>query len=145
MAVMKNFPVINMKATGANIMKLRKSSGYSVADFQSYFNFDAPQAIYKWQRGDSIPSTDNLLALSYLLEVPIEQILVYQTSGNSISPQEKSCGDHLFIASLKPADIPDLPDNHLCIVFNREIIIHADIWYMKALKRAIRQLNLIGA
>ncbi len=96
MAVMKNFPVINMKATGANILKLRKSSGYSVTDFQTYFNFDAPQAIYKWQRGDSIPSTDNLLALSYLLDVPIEKILVYQTSGNEISPQEKTCGDHFF-------------------------------------------------
>ncbi len=96
MAVMKSFPVINMKATGNNILKLRKSSGYSVADIQDYFGFEAPQAIYKWQRGDSIPSTDNLLALSYLLEVPIERILVYHTPGDDTSPQETSCGDDRF-------------------------------------------------
>ncbi len=96
MAVMKSYPVINMKATGANILKLRRNSGYSVSDLQGYFNFEAPQAIYKWQRGDSIPSTDNLLALSYLLEVPIEEILVYQAPGDENSPQEDSCGDHYF-------------------------------------------------
>ncbi len=96
MAHLKSFPAIDMKATGANILKLRQNSGYSISQLQAYFNFDAPQAIYKWQRGDSIPSTDNLLALSCLLEVPIEEILIYHIPGDETTPQDPSCGGPCF-------------------------------------------------
>ncbi len=71
-----NFPVIDMTATGKRIADLRKTRGYSVAELQEYFGFEAPQAIYKWQKGQTLPSTDNLYALSCLLDVPIEDILV---------------------------------------------------------------------
>ena len=94
MVTFKAFPVINLEATGANIQRLRKEKGLTVNDLQNYFGFDAPQAIYKWQRGETLPSTDNLLALGYVLEVPIEKILVFQTI-NQNEPQDKSCGsDH---------------------------------------------------
>lgn len=72
-----NYPVIDTCATGARIKKLRLERGLTVRDVQTALGFDEPQAIYKWERGGSLPSTDNLLALSLLLEVPIEQILVY--------------------------------------------------------------------
>ena len=70
------YPVIDLAATGANIARLRKASGLSVSELQEYFGFEAPQAIYKWQRGECLPSTDNLYALSWLLQVSIEEILV---------------------------------------------------------------------
>ena len=70
------FPTINLSATGMNIQRLRKSRGLSVKDLQEFFGFEAPQAIYKWQSGASLPSVDNLLALSQILEVPMERILV---------------------------------------------------------------------
>ena len=72
----KSFPVIDLVATGRNIQRLRELNGLTVADLQAYFGFEAPQAIYRWQSGKTIPSTDNLLALGYLLEVPMEKILV---------------------------------------------------------------------
>ena len=72
----KIYPVIDQAATGARIQQLRKESGLSVADLQEYFGFEAPQAIYKWQKGQSLPSTDNLLALGKLLNVTMEEILV---------------------------------------------------------------------
>ena len=58
------FPVIDPVATGANICRLRKDRGLTVRDLQQYFGFEEPQAIYKWQRGQSLPSVDNLYALS---------------------------------------------------------------------------------
>lgn len=73
----KHFPPsLNLVATGRRIAELREARGFSVRDLQDYFGFDAPQAIYKWQKGQSLPSVDNLYALSVLLEVPMEQILV---------------------------------------------------------------------
>ena len=70
------FPVIDMAATGSVIRALREQNGYSVQDVQEYFGFDQPQAIYKWQRGETLPTVDNLYALSTLLGAPIKDILV---------------------------------------------------------------------
>lgn len=70
------FPTVNLKATGANIVKLRKARGLSVKDLQMYFGFEQPQAIYKWQWGESLPSVDNLYALSKILNTPIDGILI---------------------------------------------------------------------
>ena len=75
------FPVIDPEATGRNILALRKARGLTVRDLQNYFGFAEPQAIYRWQYGKTLPSVDNLYALSCILEVPIEKILV--RSGNS--------------------------------------------------------------
>ena len=72
----KAFPVIDAEATGENILRLRKQKGLSVRDVQAWFGFEEPQAIYKWQKGKSLPSVDNLYALGALLDVPLEQILV---------------------------------------------------------------------
>ena len=70
------FPVIDLPATGANIRRLRQTKGLSVRDLQRFFGFEEPQAIYKWQRGQSLPTVDNLYALSTLLDVPMNDILV---------------------------------------------------------------------
>lgn len=70
------FPVIDPVATGENIQRLRKARGLSVRDLQNWFGFEEPQAIYKWQKGKSLPTVDNLYALGALLNVPMEEILV---------------------------------------------------------------------
>ena len=70
------FPTVDLKATGENIVRLRKQQGLSVKEVQMYFGFEQPQAIYKWQRGESLPSVDNLFALSRLLHTPIDGILI---------------------------------------------------------------------
>ncbi len=72
----KAFPSINMELTGKRIVELRKLRGLKVIDLQNYFGFEYPQAIYKWQHGESLPSVDNLLGLAVLLQVRIEDILV---------------------------------------------------------------------
>ena len=73
---MSNFPVIDTVATGQNILKLRKKAGLSVADLQNIFGFSSPQAIYKWQHGASLPTVDNLVVLSVVLNTKIDNILV---------------------------------------------------------------------
>lgn len=76
MTDMRPFPTIDLKATGSKIVRLRQAKALTVRDLQDYFGFEAPQAIYKWQRGETLPSVDNLYALSKLLDVPINDILV---------------------------------------------------------------------
>ena len=69
-------PAIDMVATGKNIEMLRKAAGISVKDLQDAFGFRTPQAIYKWQRGDAMPTIDNLVILAAVFEVKIDDILV---------------------------------------------------------------------
>lgn len=70
------YPTINVEATGARIKKLRKEKGLKVSELSEFMGFSEPQAVYKWQRGETLPSVDNLFALSKILETSIEDILV---------------------------------------------------------------------
>ena len=71
-----NFPVVNMERTGQNIASLRRQRGMSVRQLQDMMGFSTPQAIYKWQRGETLPTVDNLVALSAIFAVPIDAILI---------------------------------------------------------------------
>ena len=53
----KAFPVIDLVATGDNIRRLRLERGMTVRGLQNYFGFEEPRAIYKWQKGESLPVT----------------------------------------------------------------------------------------
>lgn len=99
--LLNQFPVVDLPATGANIRRLRQAKGLSVRDLQQFFGFEGPQAIYKWQRGQSLPTVDNLYALSTLLDVPMNDILV--ASG---SPQLHIC---TMSGRPKPAAHPFVP------------------------------------
>lgn len=71
-----NFPVVNMEWTGQNIASLRRQHGMSVRQLQDMMGFSTPQAIYKWQRDETLPTVDNLVALSAIFAVPIDAILI---------------------------------------------------------------------
>ncbi|KXB60407.1 helix-turn-helix domain-containing protein [Lachnoanaerobaculum saburreum] len=73
------FPTIDLAATGKNIIKLREESGLSVRDLQNIFGFATPQAIYKWQHGTALPTIDNLIVLSAVFKVSMEEIIIVQT------------------------------------------------------------------
>ena len=67
------FPTIDLVATGKNIIKL------SVRDLQNIFGFATPQAIYKWQHGTALPTIDNLIVLSAVFKVSMEEIIIVET------------------------------------------------------------------
>ena len=98
----KPFPVIDMAATGKNILRLRKARGLSVADVQRFFGFEAPQAVYKWQKGQCLPSVDNLIALGDLLEVPLDDLLIRKELRSARLPQDKTSRSHFYHAGRHP-------------------------------------------
>ncbi len=84
--------MIDPVATGQNIIRLRKQKGLTVKDLQVWFGFNDPKAIYKWQTGQSLPSIDNLYALSVLLNVPMDSIFVGTACNTSVEPQADASG-----------------------------------------------------
>ena len=107
------YPTIGLTATGQNIVRLRKERGLSVKQLQTFFGFDDPQAIYKWQWGKCLPSVDNLYALSVLLDVPMNEILVStqpKLNLTAIEQQAKTCCSVLFYGPV----LRDTAENESC-------------------------------
>ena len=73
---MSTFVAVDARATGNNILALRKAAGLTVKDLQLIFGFASPQAIYKWQSGQALPSLDNLVILSETFNVTIDAIVI---------------------------------------------------------------------
>lgn len=67
---------IDMLKTGQNIKALRINAGLTVKDIQNVFGFETPQAIYKWERGASIPAVDNLVILAKIYGISVDEILI---------------------------------------------------------------------
>ena len=70
------YPTIDVKATGERIKELRKKSGLTIREVSEYMGFTTDQAVCKWQRGESLPTVDNLYALSKLYGKRMEDIRV---------------------------------------------------------------------
>ena len=72
---MCNTITVDIMKTGSNIKMLRSAAGLTVKDLQCELGFSTPQAIYKWQRGECVPSADNMILLSEILQVPVDGFL----------------------------------------------------------------------
>ncbi|MBR4027908.1 MAG: helix-turn-helix transcriptional regulator [Lachnospiraceae bacterium] len=76
MSIAIAYPTINAKATGERIKALRIERGLKIREISEFMGFTTDQAVCKWQRGESLPTLDNLYALSKLFGIQMEDILV---------------------------------------------------------------------
>ncbi len=76
------YPNIDIMQTGLNLKQFITESGYNVRQIQEYLHLSCPQPIYRWFNGKMLPSLDNLYALSKLLCLPMEKLLVEQRQIN---------------------------------------------------------------
>ena len=68
------FPSINKRETGVNIRRMMNERGLTVKDIQQYLNLGSVQSVYHWLNGLSLPTVDNLYALSYLFQIPVDDM-----------------------------------------------------------------------
>lgn len=75
------FPTINKKETGVNLRRIMDMRGVKPKDIQEYLGFGCVQSVYRWLDGVSVPTVDNLYAISkhLLLSVRMEQSPFTQT------------------------------------------------------------------
>lgn len=84
MAEGNTFTTLDAALTGRKIHNAIKQSGYSIKELQEMLGLSCPQPIYRWIKGRTLPSIDNLYMLSRILGMPMEELLVPgNTSGNS--------------------------------------------------------------
>jgi len=65
-------PVINKVRTGKLINLYMNMRGLTVKDVADRLSLGCVQSVYHWLSGRSLPSLDNLYALSRILKVPID-------------------------------------------------------------------------
>lgn len=73
---------ISKKKTGTRIRSLLVESGLNVSELQNKMELDSPQAIYKWLNGTNFPSLENLLELSRIFGLSMEEIIVIEEGEN---------------------------------------------------------------
>ena len=59
----------DFRVIGRNLSNLRKAKNLSVEEVREYMQLGSVQAVYKWERGESLPQCDSLFALMELYEV----------------------------------------------------------------------------
>ncbi len=94
-------PVIDMENTGRNLRMLCRRKGICVKELQSLLNLGSVQSVYDWYHGRTLPSVDNLLALSMLLGVPMEQILVVKGDKRMVSFAEEMAERNVLHAHMR--------------------------------------------
>lgn len=67
---------LDMRMTGHVLSDKIRKRGYTVAEIQKELNLSCPQPIYRWFKGQTMPSIDNLYKLSALLEVHMEDLVI---------------------------------------------------------------------
>lgn len=74
----KDFPYqnIDMKLTGLWLKKCTAQKSYSVKELQHYLQLSCPQPIYRWFKGQVLPSVNHLYCLGRLLGLHMEALLV---------------------------------------------------------------------
>lgn len=72
------YPKIDIKQTGILLETMIRSSGYNVKYIQEYLHLSCPQPIYRWFKGKILSSLDHMYALSRLLGVHVDELIVPQ-------------------------------------------------------------------
>ena len=98
------FPTIDKKETRIDIRRIMDERGITVKNVQEYLNLDSAQSVYHWLNGISMPSIDNLYALSELVCVPMDEIV---------------CGNRKPITPDIEIDTPDLRTKQLYMYYEK--------------------------
>lgn len=75
-------PIIDREKTGRQIRRIMETRGLTVQDVRESLSLGCrgcvqpPQSVYHWFDGKSMPTLDNLYALSELLQVPMDMLVV---------------------------------------------------------------------
>lgn len=76
---------IDVPSTASNLKTLMDKNNITVRQLQRELGFNNPNSIYKWLRGEQLPSIDNLFVISSVLECTIEDIIIINRWGGEIN------------------------------------------------------------
>lgn len=69
-------PEIDVRATGLNICSRLEAHEILKSELRLYLGYTSAEAIYRWSEGKNLPTPQNLYAISRILGVSINDLLV---------------------------------------------------------------------
>ena len=72
---MVEYPVIDLRSTGTRLNELRRERGITVEELRVYLGMNNPNFIYRWFRGEALPTLENMYALSVIFDVSMNDII----------------------------------------------------------------------
>ena len=72
------YPMVSLEKTGRRMKEKVKECGDTTKEIMEYMGFRHPKSIYAWYRGDSLPTLENMIALSVLLHVSVNELIVIE-------------------------------------------------------------------
>lgn len=79
--------VVDRKATGQNIKHRIRENNLTYKQVAKACHFSTDQAIYKWLRGDGLPSIDSLVILANLFHCRLDEIIVTQPTIKEVTEE----------------------------------------------------------
>lgn len=74
------YPVIDKKKMGDTLKSYMQEQGLTARDVQEYLGLACVQTVYRWMAGVSVPTVDNLYALSRLMNISIDALVVSKSN-----------------------------------------------------------------
>lgn len=72
----EDLPYINIEKTGKNLRKLMFESGLTARIVKETLGLTSKGPVYKWMNGKGMPNMDNLVALAYMMDITVDDIIV---------------------------------------------------------------------
>lgn len=69
------FPTIDKERTAKNLRRIMETQGMGAKELQRLLHLGCVQSVYHWLEGKSLPTIDNLYAISVYLNVSIDEIV----------------------------------------------------------------------
>lgn len=86
-----SYQSIDPLETGWRLAQLIREKGYSVKDIQKQLQLSCPQPVYRWIKGQILPSVNHLYNLAGILDVPMEELLVPMSGTDCVIAFEREC------------------------------------------------------
>ncbi len=68
--------IIDIQKTGEHLKGLCKQHSISVSELQEVLHLKCPQSIYRWFKGETLPTVDHLIVLAHRMKLPVEELIV---------------------------------------------------------------------
>ncbi len=69
-------PTIDLPATGENIRTIMAANNVTAADIADMLGFTTLNAVYRWLRGETLPTIDNLVILAAVLNTTLNDLII---------------------------------------------------------------------
>ncbi len=96
---------ISKHRTGKRIQKLMAERGITVREMQEQMELESAQAVYKWIHGQALPTTENMLMIARILNVPMEELILTEDDGEW-KKEWNRMHPHIFLAYYLYLDDP---------------------------------------